>query len=406
MSIHGCESRNFSNFVLYNRRKDASCGCGNISIFNECCHGGGFWSGIGCGFGGGLGFGLATWGIGLLFGGIGRLFGGLFGGASQGLGGMFSNFSFPGMGGWCSLGNSIGDVFNNWFDDKDDKEEVKQESEVETVTVKETVVDTDNEKIKQFLIDINKFDPKASGADEEYNRIKAAIEAAKVESEKEESNRDHDKVSYNELLKTLERSKTAALVAEGTPENKITINGTPKLIDDITLDDIKDLTPEEIKSLTPEKAKNVLTNLGYIEDGIGKMSAEYEVLLLLEKSGVDVQCAKNPGSEDQFVRGQISNVQKDATTGNVSFVIDNGTTEGMFQYKYSFQQVEDKDGNKCFHIVKIDKNGSSTTGYVEKNWKEKDYIFQGETEPLLTSGEPLITTTQKDDRIELKDVLQ
>ena len=42
---------------------------------------------------------------------------------------------------------------------------------------------------------------------------------------------------------------------------------------------------------------------------------------------------------------------------------------------------------------------------IENNWKEKDYIFQGEKTPMLTYGTPLISEYPNNYRIKLETEL-
>ena len=416
-----------SGFVHYNMFHNHHChGGGNnygsiFNITNNCGGGTSFWGGFGAGLG--LGFGNL----------LGGLFGGFMGGFGNMFGGFGNMFGMGGLGGFGGWGNGLSGLWGGGTTDsvgtgRDYSEYSSRRSRRSSSCdcgCKDKDVkagnDKDYPKINEFDAKANKLLEAEKSADndkkidelvKELQGYKLLDEAHKADNEKQiklmiERLQAHRSVPV--AAGTDDEQANSAVTAGNdgvatVAADEITIDGKPVKIAGITLAQIETLTPEAIDALDAQTATDVLKELGYINtDGVGQMSANYKVLLLLQKSGVNVQCAKNPNSQDQWVQGKISNVAEN--NGKVSYTIDNGTAAGDFKFKYSFQQVDDKNGKKCFHLTKIEKNGSEKTGYVENNWKEKDYIYQNEKQPLLTTGDPLISNYSNAKRTKLETEL-
>lgn len=457
-----------SSFVHYNmfHDKHSHCGGNNYgSIFNitNNCSGGhtGFWGGFGAGLGYGLGnlFGGFMGGMGNMFSGFGmNMFGGfgnMFGGFSMnmfsGFGNMFGGFGLN-FGGWSNNLFSTQSYKDSDYYDKYEprkKEPIKETSddkevevEVEVKVKKEKDIAAENIKPEEdkkknaslingkainilTLDDIAKLTKKdyKKLSDEEKEELRTQLANLITEDndeiQKMLSNKRFPEELSRIILFKLSNPPVEPAPVEKTPVEKTPVVPTPLVnvtddeilignnkikLSELTPAKVKELTADNINSLTSEKATAILKQLGYVDNNnIGQMSSEYKVLLLLQKSGVNVQCAKNSESQDQWIQGKISNVTE--SDGKVAFTIDNGTADGDFKFKYSFKQVEDKKGKKCFNLTKIEKNNSEKTGYIINNWKVKDYIFQDEKLPMLTSGIPLISISPNNNRQKLETEL-
>lgn len=399
-----------SGFVHYNMFHDRhSHSCGNIigSVFNVTnnCSGNhtGFWGGLGAGLG---------WGLGNFLGGFTSMFTGFGMGLTNmfgGFGNMFGGFGMPGLFGGFG---GFGDFWGGGFSSVDNSSKY---------TSKHTdckcgcgdANDEDCPKIADYQKEINglaELEP-TELTDEKYNEIKGRIEADRALSEKDSKNKTANLKSYDELLVALDKAfgkvstpPVAEVVEENEEDGVVTIGGNKVEINNITINVVNDWTENDISGLSAEKAKAVLVKLGFIIGDVGKISSDYKILLLLQKSGVNVECATNPDSKDPMIQGKIENVT--LVGDKVSYTVDNSTANGDFQFKYSFQQVEDKDGKKCFHLTKIENNGSEDAAYIDKDWKTRDYIHESDGEPLKITGTPLVSKHNNNGRIKLEEELE
>lgn len=404
-----------SGFVHYNMFHNSHChGGGNnygsiFNITNNCSGGTNFWGGLGAGLGFGLGNMFGGF-FGNMFGGFGNMFGGFGMGNMFGMGGFggFGGFGM-GMGGWPWGGGSS----NN----DSDYSKYSSNRSSSNCGCKGKSDDKDYPEINKFDTEANDLlkAEKSADNDKKIDALVAKIKDYKLKLD--DAHKLDNETQIDNLIKRLnnhrlvpvkdgENDKKVGDDNKNVPDDEIVIGGKNIKLNTIkSIEDIKNWTPEEIDAIGKDKAKTILTTLGYVDEkGVGKMSANYKVLLLLQESEVNVQCATNPNSKDQWVQGKISNVAEN--DGKLSYTIDNGTAEGDFKFKYSFKQVDDKDGKKCFHLTKIDRNSSEKTGYVENDWKEKDYIFQDEKSPLKTSGNPLVSSRNNTNRIKLETILE
>lgn len=163
-------------------------------------------------------------------------------------------------------------------------------------------------------------------------------------------------------------------------ENQVKIGD--KIIDiaSITLDDIPET---EINNLDKTKVDKILTKLGYLANGVGKMSNDYKVLLLLQRSGVTVEVEHRGASQDQWVKGPISNVTKDSS-GKLSYTVDCDNVAGAsIEGKYIFTATDNT--NKKFTAKSAEDNPSYTVD------ETIELEYQDEKQPLLNkSDRPLV----------------
>ncbi|MBE7711122.1 MAG: hypothetical protein E7Z92_03170 [Cyanobacteria bacterium SIG31] len=383
-----------SSYKRYNRYHYERCGCDSLSTYlagSGCCHS----HSSGCG--GGMNLFWPNFVSGLCQSVLG-----MFGGFGGGWG-----FGMPSFGGWGfggGWGLGAGWLGTNQADGVDGaSRRAARARRYATNGATGTVQDIDNPKIAALTKEraelVARGNALTQAQVEAFNKkLDDAIAAT------DNIAKESDVKTYKNLKLTLpepQQKDLTKIIKLGGAD--VSVENIPD--DMITLDNIKGLTPDDIQKLNEAQAKNILTKLGYIDNNsVGKMSGEYNILLLLQKSGVNVQCATNPKSEDKMIQGKISNVVQ--TDGKISYTIDNGTADGIFKYKYTFQQVDDKNGKKCFHLTKIENNNSDKQGYVDNNWKNRDYICQNEKEPLKITGIPLISTRSSSDRTKLETELK
>ena len=314
-----CNPGHSHRHIHHHHHHHSHCGpCygGSVFTFSHHCggHSGGFWGGFGAGLGIGLGNMLGgfinsfTSGFGNMFGSFGNMFGG-FGMGGFGFGmPMMGGFGMPMMGGFglpwaASYGGG---------------------------TVKDD----------------------AYFASRYGTGKSSSTSTSSVESGEEVKASDNGSVSG---------------VTGGTGNtDKVTINEQEVKIEGITINELKKMTDDDLKKIDAAKAKKILTKIGFLENGVGKMSTEYVVLKLLEISGVVVECANNKSAGDTWIKGKIINVKKDKSTNKLSYDIDcNGDTGASFKYLYHFeQQVDDSEGRQIFKVTTVYKNGSSKQGYL------------------------------------------
>ena len=170
-----------------------------------------------------------------------------------------------------------------------------------------------------------------------------------------------------------------------------------KLLKDINLGEkdlnrYKNMTETDIKGLNQTTAKAILGGTIYIGSAaddsgkeVGKLSNDFKVLLLLQKSGIDVEVEHNPSNnvKDHWVRGPITNVQKD-DSGRISYDVDCTNTGLEIKGKYTITQ--DTAGGTVYHAKKA--AGSTAQGSVEE---KTNLHFEEEGNPLKNkSGKALV----------------
>lgn len=432
-----------SAFKRYNRAH------GDTLIFNYnygnagyCCGGS-----RGIGFKGGFGFGVGAVIGQYAMNFLNNLLGGISGGnwawnngggnvmpwaGSNGGGYQFGNT------GWNPWSNNGNNTWNPWGN--------KQY----TPFVPQKKDDVDNQKIADFITEINALEdggtPDKAKIEELKTRIKEAIKYA------DDIQKEADLKSYNGLLKRLDKlgsnpnttptgqplgaqstgstpvnlaggngeevandpsnsvvknqepvvnqSPAGAVSAEdnGAPAEvvvsnnvaagEIKIGGTTKPIKDIdSVDDLAGLTRNNIENLDPKVAIEVLDNLGYTEgtgnNKVGKLSNNFAVLLLLEASKLEVQVENRNESQDQWIKGPISNVQNDDV---ISYDVDcEGVQGALYEAKYTFTQSATIKNEYTCKLAKDSKNKV----FVDSGIKLK---FIGEGKALENeSGMPLVT---------------
>jgi len=305
---------NDSSFKRYNRAHLGGdtlifnffngCGCGGYMPATCGC---GFWGGLRGfwgGLGAGLGMGLMGMGMNMLCGWLGGLMGGCGGGSQGG-----SSVSPTG-------GSSVTrERVLSTGDDKKAKET--------TETVKPAVPSQEEDKRPDDI-------KKAGISEDIYNAYKDA------------GITDNNLIIllYNSgLTKPEDITKLKDLGLGDIDASKT---------DKSALDGIKN--PETLGKLPKEVAVALLKHIGYVDDnGTGKISNDYKVLLLLQAAGIPVEVEHRAKSYDQDVKGVISNVKN--TDGVLSYDIDcNGVSGATIQGKYTFTAEDDK--NVAFHAKK------------------------------------------------------
>ena len=207
---------------------------------------------------------------------------------------------------------------------------------------------------------------------------------------------EDDKTVNNQKPNVVSKADGAEIPknVEKLANDEITINGQNTKITDIkNLADISGLTPDEISALSQDKAIAVLNQLGYVEKDssnqpvAGKISANYKVLLLLEKSKLEVNVAENSNSNDKKIYGKIKNV--DETVGYVAYDIDcSAKTNGqLYGLTYHVLQLEDD-------LFVIDYKEGTPVEDTTLYHKEQEYKFTGEKQPLQRNGAPVISETK------------
>ena len=331
------------------------CYGGSVFTVSHHCggHSGGFWGGFGTGLGMGLGNMLGgfmnsfTSGFGNMFSGFGNMFGGF------GMGGF--GFGMPMMGGF-----GMGGFGMPWA------------ASYGGATVKDD----------------------AYFASRYGTGISSSTSSSSFVKSEEE---DKGKVSGN--TGGTGNADKVITIKNGTVEDiKIKIEG-------ITIVKLKNMTDDDLKNIDGGKAKKILEEIGFLEDGVGKMSTEYVVLKLLEKSGVNVECANNPSAGDTWIKGKITNVVKPEGNTKLSYDIDcKGVNGASFEYLYHFeQQDDDSDGRQIFKVTNVYKNGSTDNGYlIEDKEQYRDYYYDNDNECLIKvkqgENEYLISNNNNDNK--------
>ena len=412
-----------SSFKRYNRAH------GDTVIFqnyygnnNHCCGGGrrvGFWGGFGAVLGFGLG-NMVMGGLNMLGGWLGLGNGGYMGGGySTPWGGSYG-------GGWQTGNNGYNTGWNN-------NRTNSTTTNNSTTTPQKENIDTD--KISNFLTEIDELNknPDASKIADLKNRIQ------KAKTNADDIKTQADSNSYDRLLNILDGiekrvnsqpvqqpatqgnggaqqtptpttgagATTTPTTAANTPvaqgstpttgnntpataNEQINIGGKPRNIDTISnISDLKGLTRDDINDLDKKVAEKILDKLGYTDgtgnNKVGKLSNNFEVLLLLEKSALNVEVEHRKDSDDQWIKGPITNVQQN--DGIISYDVDcNGVTGALYGAKYTFVQEQgSKDEYTCY-LAK----GNTVTGIKVDNTIKLKFI--GEKEALRNeSGQPLVT---------------
>lgn len=317
-----CNPGHSHRHIHHHHHHHSHCGpCFGGSVFtvsHHCGgHSGGFWGGFGAGLGMGLGNMLGgfmnsfTSGFGNMFGGFGNMFGGF------GMGGF--GFGMPMMGGFGMGG--FGMPWAASYGGGTVKDDAYFASRYGTGKSSSTTSSSSSVKSKEEVID-----------------------------------GDNGNVSGN-------------TGGTGNADKVITINEKVVEIEKITIDDLKNMTDDDLKVIDDGKAKKILTKIGFLENGVGKMSTEYVVLRLLEISGVNVQCANNSNAGDQWIKGKITNVKK-SSDNKLSYDIDckdsaTNSYTPSFEYLYHFeQQQEDAQNRPIFKVTDVYKNESDKVGYL------------------------------------------
>ena len=116
----------------------------------------------------------------------------------------------------------------------------------------------------------------------------------------------------------------------------------------------------------------------------------------MKNSGLDVQCAKNPGSADKYIKGKISNVKND--NNQISYDIE---ADGTYGYKYSFKQKE--SGSNSFNLTEIEyiSGKGKKVGYIHPDWNTRDYTFENEI--LNITGDPQVSANEGNNRKKLEE---
>lgn len=377
-----------SGFVHYNMFHNGCHGGGGnnygsiFNITNNCSGGTGFWGGLGAG----LGFGLGN----RLFGYFGNMFSGFGMGNMIGMGGFgMGNF---GLGGW---GNGFGNLWGGGGVGNAGSDYSRYSSNRSSCNCKcgsKECDDKDYDKINKLHEKANALckNAKSPQNDKDIDALIKELEDFKPDPAHEAEN----KKQIQNIIDQLKAAKSTTQSGQTTPVTPTVTNTTPVNNGD-NINSLQDLeanmTPDAINQLTPDKAKEILDKLGYIDaDGVGKMSANYKVLLLLQKAGVNVKCVQGT-ADDPLIAGKISNVQLDSATNKVSYDVDASSyPSASYKYKYSFKQGADVDGKKAFNITAVNKNNSTTPGYVLDSLASENFVFQGEQQPLSGCGKDVI----------------
>ena len=398
----------------------ACCNSGPSSIFNvvyntghHCCGGsswgGGFWGGIGMG----IGMGVAN-----LFGGMfGNMFGGMFGG---GMG-----FGFPGFGG------GFGGGWGNFWGGGSGVSGAGNSGNSGNNSSSKGCTDADDKLIKGFKKKLDKLKPAdLEQAKELYTQIKA-----KKEKPEDSEHEIQNKLAYAQLLdELLAKAKENKWNLDGTveaedevkeqvvveaPQNTDVVNNTqeaeqPQVVEDLpkegeitlggkkiniddikSIDDLKGLTPLELAKIKPEDIVKILGQLGIKADSdlSGKAAKSYEVLLLIKEAKISVRVAQNTDTKTKtvkyhWVKGRIIEVNKDDTTGYVSYNVDCKECGcGEQGNIYKFTQTSDKN----FKVeIATDKQGKKLFGpniaYDNNKVTSVEYTISDDTKPMTRCG--------------------
>lgn len=365
---------NDSSFKRFNR---FHCG-GDTLIFNynygnNCCGGHGrvgFWGG----FAGGLGYGLAN----MFMGGLNMLGGWLGLGGGNGFGGFGGGFGNWGFGGGAA---GVDTGYSPRRSRRSERSERSERTERVEVDKPQGNDDKDTKTFNTLHEELNALRAKKAAGTltaEELDTFEAKVNGTKADTD---DIMVADNTKYKELLQEgIDALKAELAKKPATPatpaEGEVTIGGKNVKPEDITsLDAIQNLTQAEVDKLTPEQAEQILTKLGYIENGVGKISNNYPVLMLLAKSGVTVEVEHNSVAGDQWIKGPISGVEK-AEDGKLSYTVDCSTT-GAVKGKYRIAAKDTE--NKKFQI-EVEKSEIPSTH--ELNEAGNEFTFKGEQQNL------------------------
>lgn len=326
-----------SAFVHYNMYHNNHChGGGNNygSIFNitNNCNGGhtGFWGGLGAG----LGFG----------------FGGMLMGLLGGFGNMLGGFGMSGLWGAGNGDNGADRDYSQYSSHRSRRSSCDCDCKDKVKEVDPT--DADCKKIADFQEEINKFQNDIKTLTKEdieakYSDIKARIEAAKTESEKDDKNKDANLKSYAKLLEALEIAKESVKV-EKPPVPPVKID--PDLDFEVDSKDylpgFDDCTDEDLAKLSGSGVKLARDVVGY-NDGrrVRDVEANYaSQKYVISSDGKEIKLYDKDikGSDGQvapvtysFVgktqRNQM--VYKDSNGGGQLYLLQkNGTEYRLVQY--------------------------------------------------------------------------
>lgn len=376
-----------SSFKRYNRAH------GDTVIFNynwgnngHCCGGTaktGFWGGLGFGAGLGLGTGLMN----MLGGWLG------FGNGGFSMNGLFGGMNFPWGG---ASGGGFWGANNGWNNGWNSNRTTTTTSETTTPSRnrkaddagKDGKLDIDNPKFATITAKIKELLGKTNVTQAEIDAVNKELDDALKNTDGIQS--EKDKETYNNLKGILNTIKVGAnnnggqkpsITPVPTPTNhppvvapeptgkdeapapagktptpagktpatgtgEVIIGGKPININDLTPDasgiaKIQGLTADELKNIPQAKAIEILEKLGFVgtENGqkIGKLSNNHKVLLLLMKSGLNVNVENRNASKDTWIKGPITRVaEKD---GVLSYDVDCAKT-GSYGAKYTFTATD------------------------------------------------------------------
>ena len=354
-----CNPGHSHRHIYHHHHHHSHCGpCFGGSVFTVSHHCGGHSAGFWGGFGAGLGMGLGnmlggfmnsfTSGFGNMFGGFGNMFGGF------GMGGF--GFGMPMMGGF-----GMGGFGMPW------------------------AASYGGGTVKDDAYFASKYGTGISSS---------TSSSSSVKSEEDDEASDKGSVSGD-------TGGTGNTDGTGNPD-KVTIAGKEVDINGITINELKKMTDDELEKIDKTKAEEILKEIGFLDDGVGKMSTEYVVLKLLEKSEIEVECANNSNAEDQWIKGKITNVAKPNENTKLSYTIDcEGVSDAKFEYKYIFEQID----NETFKVTTVNKNGSSKQGYLIKDEKENRVYVYDKNNQYLVKKVPeiyLISSKSSSDRNEVE----
>lgn len=386
MAVFGCNEHSYREYSLYNARRDAHCHCGtgSTSIFMNCsgggCGGGGFWGGFGAGFG----LSLGNW-FGGMLGGFCNMFGGWGMNNMFGMGGMFGGF-----GNMFGLGN----MYGGWG--------------VPTWGTSSTTTTTTPKDDDYYL----KYDTSTTPAattpadDKDYQKINAIVDKA-TKLTKPDCTNETAVSTYNSAIDAIinELKDYTKLDEISTKQNDEQIENAKTLLGRLKVEykpnnDVVNF-PEDFSNLTDEDLNNIILNFSEFPDDkcndlktqlqndlteykIGdnnyKISRSYTDLLKLEllcklDPSITVNVEKYENASDQFIKGSIKDVKKDAN-GNITYWVDCANTGEEIKAQWLFKTEE--NSNKASIIGTIQgENGTSYSARIgmDYEWSEGDGYY-------------------------------
>lgn len=400
----------------------------DVTIFNynvnagynmHTCGGGGFWSNLWNGFGAGIGMSVMNLGLSLLGGFVGRMFGG-FGG--------FGGYNFGGYGyggGNGSIFGGLDGIFGHKRADKAASGAGGNKTAKGTKSTKETkdtkdAKDTDAAKDAGAVKDPNAAKDAVTKAAEGAKAAEEADAGAgegaaktiddKVEVLNNPDASDADKkaaitaleelMNDNDNITPVQKDKIADAINAAKAEipagsAKEIASGykiTPDNLNDEAIDKllIMATNPATLTETGRANLRNALTdNLEDLKTGdntygftndFGQLM-KLELLCLLDQD-IQVEAENRNASPDQWVKGPISEVAKDAE-GRISYNIECNKAADTIQGKYTFTAT-DNTNTKFRAKAQEGEKGYTVNGNI-------DLEYQQPGKPLLNkSGSPLV----------------